>query len=45
MTRGTKHLSTLVDDAVQVLRQLPEDAQQAAARAIIDYASVCEQEP
>ena len=40
-----KHLESLVDDAVQVLRQLPEQAQHAAARAIIDYASACEQEP
>lgn len=32
-------MSTLIEDAVQVLRQLPEDVQEAAARAIIDYAA------
>ena len=30
-------MSKLVDDAVRVLRELPEDVQAAAARAIIDY--------
>ena len=30
-------MSKLIDDAVRVLRDLPEDVQQAAARAIIDY--------
>jgi hypothetical protein len=30
-------MSKIVDDAVRVLRQLPEDVQAAAARAIIDY--------
>ena len=29
----------LVDEAVQVLRDLPENVQTAAARAILDYAS------
>jgi hypothetical protein len=29
-------MSTLIDDAVRVLRELPEDVQ-AAARAIIEY--------
>ena len=29
--------SKLVDDAVRVLRELPEDVQAAAARAIIEY--------
>jgi hypothetical protein len=31
------HTSKIVDDAVSVLRELPEDVQTAAARAIIDY--------
>lgn len=30
-------MTTLIDDAVRVLRQLPEDIQAAAARAILDY--------
>ena len=30
-------MSKLVDDAVRVLRDLPEDMQAAAARAIIEY--------
>jgi hypothetical protein len=30
-------MSKLIDDAVRVLRELPEDVQAAAARAIIDY--------
>jgi hypothetical protein len=30
-------MSKLVDDAVRILRELPEDVQAAAARAIIDY--------
>jgi hypothetical protein len=30
-------MSKIVDDAVRVLRDLPEDVQAAAARAIIDY--------
>jgi hypothetical protein len=30
-------MSKLIEDAVRVLRDLPEDVQQAAARAIIDY--------
>jgi len=32
-------MSNVVDDAVEVLRQLPKHAQEAAARAIIDYAA------
>jgi hypothetical protein len=30
-------MSRLIDDAVRVLRELPEDIQTAAARAIIEY--------
>ena len=30
-------MGKLVDDAVRVLRELPEDVQAAAARAIIEY--------
>lgn len=30
-------MSTLIDDAVLVLRQLPEDLQEAAARAILAF--------
>ena len=30
-------MSKLVEDAVRVLRELPEDVQAAAARAIIEY--------
>jgi len=30
-------MSNLVEDAVKVLRALPDDVQAAAARAIIDY--------
>lgn len=30
-------MSNLIDDAVEVLRGLPEDLQAAAARAILDY--------
>ena len=30
-------MSKLIDDAVEVLRALPDDAQQTAARAIIAY--------
>jgi hypothetical protein len=30
-------MSNLVEDAVRILRDLPEDVQAAAARAIIDY--------
>ena len=33
------HMAKLVDEAVQVLRDLPEQVQTAAARAILDYAS------
>jgi hypothetical protein len=32
-------MSNLVEDAVRVLRQLPEDMQKTAARAIIDYSA------
>jgi hypothetical protein len=32
-------MSKLLEDAVRVLRDLPENVQSAAARAIIDYAS------
>jgi hypothetical protein len=32
-------MSDLIDDAVRVLRSLPADAQEAAARAIIDYSA------
>jgi hypothetical protein len=32
-------MAKLLDDAVQVLRDLPENVQAAAARAILDYAS------
>jgi hypothetical protein len=32
-------MSNLIDDAVRVLRELPEEVQAAAARAIIDYGS------
>jgi hypothetical protein len=32
-------MSKLIDDAVRVLRELPEDVQAAAARAIIDYSA------
>ena len=30
-------MSKLLEDAVRVLRELPDDVQAAAARAIIDY--------
>lgn len=30
-------MSTLIEDAVRVLRELPEDVQEAAARAILNY--------
>jgi hypothetical protein len=32
-------MSKLIDDVVRVLRELPEEVQAAAARAIIDYGS------
>ena len=32
-------MSTLIEDAVEVLRQLPEDVQETAARTIIEYAA------
>jgi hypothetical protein len=31
-------MSTLLDDAIQVLRAMPENLQDAAAHAILDYA-------
>jgi hypothetical protein len=30
-------MSKLIDEAVRVLHELPEEAQEAAARAILDY--------
>ena len=35
----------LLDDAMEVLRNLPENVQQSAARAILDLASGYEDEP
>ena len=35
-------MSKLIDDAMEVLRSLPDDAQAAAARAIIAYAAICD---
>ena len=32
-------MNELVEEAVRVLRSLPPDAQEAAARAIIDYSA------
>jgi len=32
-------MNELVEDAVRILRSLPADAQEAAARAIIDYSA------
>ena len=32
-------MTTLIDDAVRVLRELPDDVQSAVARAIIEYAT------
>jgi hypothetical protein len=32
-------MNELIEDAVNVLRQLPEDVQEAAARAIINYSA------
>lgn len=40
-----KAVTTLVADAIDVLSQLPEDAQEIAARAIIEYANGFPQEP
>lgn len=37
-------MSTLVDQAVEVLRALPENLQITAARSIIEYASLYEDE-
>jgi len=33
----TDAMSELVDDAVRILRSLPDDVQEAVARSIIDY--------
>jgi len=30
-------MASLIDDAIQALRQMPDDVQAAAARAILDY--------
>ena len=30
-------MNNLIEDAVKVLRELPEDTQRAVARAILDY--------
>ena len=35
----------LIEDAVKVLRQLPEDVQEAAARAIINYSAGEDNDP
>jgi hypothetical protein len=35
-------MSTLLEDAVEVLKGLPEDLQAAAARAILDYGAACD---
>jgi hypothetical protein len=35
-------MSTLIDQAVEVLRALPENLQATAARTIIEYASLYE---
>lgn len=32
-------MSNLIDEAIDVLRALPEDAQEAAARAILAYSA------
>ena len=37
-------MTNLLEDAVQVLRELPENIQAAAARAILEYASSYEDE-
>ena len=37
-------MTKLLEDAVQVLRELPENVQLNAARAILEYASSCEDE-
>ena len=35
-------MSNLIEDAVNVLRRLPENLQEAAARAILDYGAGCD---
>ena len=35
-------MSKLIDEAVEVLRGLPENLQAAAARAILDYGAQCD---
>ena len=37
-------MTKLVEDAVQVLRELPENVQINPARAILEYAATCEDE-
>ena len=37
-------MMTLLDEALEVLRSLPENLQATAARAILDYASAYEDE-
>ena len=37
-------MTNLLEDAVQVLRELPENVQTAAARAILEYAASYEDE-
>jgi len=34
----------LLDDAMEVLRSLPENVQANAARAILEYTAICEDE-
>jgi hypothetical protein len=35
-------MATVLDDAIEVLRSLPENVQAAAAHAILEYASIYE---
>ena len=35
-------MSSILDDAIEILRNLPEQAQRAAAHAIIDYSNASE---
>ncbi len=37
-------MDDLIDDAVRVLRELPEDMQRAVARAIIEYGAGCDED-
>jgi hypothetical protein len=37
-------MTRLLEDAVQVLRELPENVQRNAARAILEYAATYEEE-